>query len=235
MAERRRTRERYEVLLKQMYQTTLKGARMVAQCVRGAPSLAFLTHLQEERLGSWIEILMEAKTREEGGEGITREEKLTELSWCVRPYRCSYARADGESRMLDGLKKMGWSWSDDELLVNSLEARLLNLTLAAPPPLASSALPSTLANDTLYGDPPSPSLDIPIDPALASLDYSFYSTSESPSTSTTPFDLDALLSAPLFGDEVGGLPMEAFEGGSSFGEAFGETSASGLVDEWMAL
>lgn len=132
--------------------------------------------------------------------------------------------------MLDGLKKMGWSWSDDELLVDSLEAGLLNLTLNASPP--STSLPPTLSNDeTLYGDPPSPSLDLPIDPALTSLDYGvFYSTSQSPSTSATPFDLDALLSAPLFEEEVGGMPMEEV-----FGTAFAGTSASGLAEDWMTL
>lgn len=82
-AERRRTQERVELLLKQMHQTTLRAARMVAQSVKNAPSLAFLTHLTQERLGTWAEVLMEAKTVEEGGEGITREEKEEDLKWCV--------------------------------------------------------------------------------------------------------------------------------------------------------
>ena len=80
-AERRRTQERVELLLKQMHQTTLKAARMVAQSVKNAPSLAFLTHLTQERLGIWAEILLQAKTVEEGGEGITEEEKNSDLCW----------------------------------------------------------------------------------------------------------------------------------------------------------
>lgn len=83
LAERRRGMERYEVLLAQVYRTTLMGARMVAKCVHQAPSLAFLTHLQQERLEIWVPILIESKTIEDGGEGITRREKITELGWCV--------------------------------------------------------------------------------------------------------------------------------------------------------
>lgn len=83
-AERRRTRERLHVLLQQVHRTTLKAARMVASCVHGAPSLAFLTHLQQERLEAWVEVLMAAVPSEEGGEGITLAEKATELQWCVQ-------------------------------------------------------------------------------------------------------------------------------------------------------
>ena len=83
MSERRRTRERLETLLGQVYRTTIKGARMVASCVHGAPSLAFLTHLHQERLESWIEILLEASTVDEGGEGLTAAEKQNDLQWCV--------------------------------------------------------------------------------------------------------------------------------------------------------
>lgn len=82
-AERRRGQERFELLLNQVYPTTLRGARIVARCVNEAPSLAFLTHLQQERLEIWVPILMEARVVENGGEGITRKEKITELGWCV--------------------------------------------------------------------------------------------------------------------------------------------------------
>lgn len=83
MSERRRTRERLETLLSQVFRQTIKGARMVASCVHGAPSLAFLTHLHQERLESWIEILLDARPVEEGGEGITAAEKQNDLQWCA--------------------------------------------------------------------------------------------------------------------------------------------------------
>lgn len=82
-AERRRTKERVELLLRQVHQEVLKAARIVAASVRRAPSLAFLTHLTQERLGSWVEILMDTKTVEEGGHGITAAEKSSDLKWCV--------------------------------------------------------------------------------------------------------------------------------------------------------
>jgi hypothetical protein len=91
-AERRRGQERFELLLNQVYPTTLRGARIVARCVNEAPSLAFLTHLQQERLEIWVPILMEARVVENGGEGITRKEKITELGWCVFALPFTFSR-----------------------------------------------------------------------------------------------------------------------------------------------
>lgn len=82
--ERRRAVERLEVLQRQVGATALKAARMVAQCVHEAPSLAFLTQLRSEYLERWVEVLCEARTEEDGGgEGISREQKERDLSWCV--------------------------------------------------------------------------------------------------------------------------------------------------------
>jgi len=52
---------------------------MVAQTVREAPSLAFLTHLQSENLDKWCELLIETRVEEDGGQGITREERRDDL------------------------------------------------------------------------------------------------------------------------------------------------------------
>lgn len=79
--ELRRARERLEVLKQQVHRSALRGARLAASAVSNAPSLAFLQFLRQERLDTWIEILYEARTAEEGGEGITQAEKLTELQW----------------------------------------------------------------------------------------------------------------------------------------------------------
>ena len=51
--ERRRLKERLEMLLGQVHRTTLKGALIVAKCVHDPISLAFNTHLQQERLHVW--------------------------------------------------------------------------------------------------------------------------------------------------------------------------------------
>ncbi|GAA5891855.1 hypothetical protein JCM6882_007384 [Rhodosporidiobolus microsporus] len=107
VAERQRLLQRLELLQRQVHGTVLKGARMVAQCVHEAPSLAFLTHLQSENLEKWVRVLVEAKVVEEGGEGITREEREGDLRW-----------------MLDGLRSMGWSWTDDAPLIATLEESL---------------------------------------------------------------------------------------------------------------
>ncbi|GAA6048800.1 hypothetical protein JCM3770_003627 [Rhodotorula araucariae] len=112
-AERRRTRERLELLQRQVSGTAVKAARIVAQCVHEAPSLAFLTQLQSENLDRWVEVLLDAQVSEDGGgEGITHEEKETSLRW-----------------LLDGLKTMGWSWTDGAPLIATIEAALGEATV----------------------------------------------------------------------------------------------------------
>ncbi|KAK4051509.1 hypothetical protein OIO90_004723 [Microbotryomycetes sp. JL221] len=110
LEDKRRTLERCRLLLDQIHATTLKAARIVAESVRNAPSLAFLTHLTQERLSSWVDILKDAPVKDGIGDlttGLTREEKERNLIW-----------------MLDGFKTMGWSWTDDEAVIQSLEADL---------------------------------------------------------------------------------------------------------------
>ncbi|GAA5837930.1 hypothetical protein JCM3766R1_001522 [Sporobolomyces carnicolor] len=104
-----RTLSRLRLLLDQVRSTTLKAARMVAQTVREAPSLAFLTHLQSENLDKWAELLIETRVVEDGGQGITREERRSDL-------------AD----IRDGLLTMGWSWADGPTaaLLNEIERAL---------------------------------------------------------------------------------------------------------------
>ncbi|GAA5842867.1 hypothetical protein JCM9279_004013 [Rhodotorula babjevae] len=110
-SERRRAIERLEVLQRQVGATALKAARMVAQCVHEAPSLAFLTQLRSEYLERWVEVLREARTEEDGGgEGISREQKERDLSW-----------------LLGGLKTMGWAWSDGAPLISTIEHALDDL------------------------------------------------------------------------------------------------------------
>ena len=79
-----RTLSRLRLLLDQVRSTTLKAARMVAQTVREAPSLAFLTHLQSENLDKWAELLIETRVVEDGGQGITREERRSDLAEYVQ-------------------------------------------------------------------------------------------------------------------------------------------------------
>ncbi|GAA5878716.1 hypothetical protein JCM16303_007156 [Sporobolomyces ruberrimus] len=95
-----RTLSRLRLLLDQVQGTTLKAARMVAQTVREAPSLAFLTHLQSENLDKWCELLIETRVVEDGGQGITREERRNDLI-----------------DIRDGLLTMGWSWADEPTAV----------------------------------------------------------------------------------------------------------------------
>ncbi|BGP54353.1 hypothetical protein JCM8202v2_001930 [Rhodotorula sphaerocarpa] len=110
VADRLRTLERLELLSRQASRMALKAARLVAQCVHEAPSLAFLTQLQSENLDKWVEVLRSARTVEEGGEGITRAEKERGLSW-----------------ILAGLKTMGWSWTDGAPVIKTIEEALYDM------------------------------------------------------------------------------------------------------------
>ncbi|GAA6012319.1 hypothetical protein JCM11491_007091 [Sporobolomyces phaffii] len=106
---RQRTLARLRLLLEQVRSTTLKAARMVAQTVREAPSLAFLTHLQSENLDKWCELLIETRVVEDGGQGITRAERRSDLI-----------------DIRDGLLTMGWSWADEPTanLIHDIERAL---------------------------------------------------------------------------------------------------------------
>ncbi|BGP35609.1 hypothetical protein JCM10296v2_007450 [Rhodotorula toruloides] len=125
---RKRTLERLELLRKQVEQVALKAARMVAQCVHEAPSLAFLVQLSGENLNKWVKVLVDAKTVEEGGAGVTKEERETDLRW-----------------ILQGLKTMGWSWTDLEGLTSMIEEALGGAALEdAPKEEADPASPQLL-------------------------------------------------------------------------------------------
>ncbi|GAA5875078.1 hypothetical protein JCM8547_005406 [Rhodosporidiobolus lusitaniae] len=158
--ERKRLLERLQLLKQQLHSTVLKGARMVAQTVHEAPSLAFLTHLQSERLGDWCRILVEAVPVEEGGEGITAEERESDLRW-----------------MLDGLKTMGWSWTDDGPLITSLENALGDLSVG---------------DDQQQRQHEQESLDLPTPAPLFSLDSPFSAQPAMGTTSPFPGPSQAL-------------------------------------------
>ncbi|KAM0753729.1 hypothetical protein T439DRAFT_322619 [Meredithblackwellia eburnea MCA 4105] len=257
MAERRRTRERLEILLQQVYRATIKAARMVAACVHGAPSLTFLTHLHQERLESWIEILLDAKTIEDGGEGITFAEKMSDLQW-----------------MLDGLKTMGWSWSDDHQLVDSLEASLSQLTLDAPPvdpnapppapampqidmaafassfsgitslPTSIADLPSSIAGlASMAGLSSLPSSFAGLN-ATSGVDFGAMLANLSPHGGLPAFDLDALLADPLFGgpgsvgldpSTLGGVPSTANQSSHSTGSGMNLDFLAGMMSSGSAV
>ncbi|BGP03719.1 hypothetical protein NBRC10513v2_007452 [Rhodotorula toruloides] len=130
---RKRTLERLELLRKQVEQVTLKAARMVAQCVHEAPSLAFLVQLSGENLDKWVKVLVDAKTVEDGGAGITKEERERDLRW-----------------ILQSLKTMGWSWTDLEGLTSMIEEALGGAALEdAPKQEADPASPQLLPEATM--------------------------------------------------------------------------------------
>ncbi|KAI5480883.1 Zn(2)-C6 fungal-type transcription factor [Pseudohyphozyma bogoriensis] len=206
MGERRRTRERLELLLQQAHRTALKGARMGASCVHGAPSLAYLSHLHLEKLGSWIEILMEAVPEEDGGEGITKAEKIRELKW-----------------MEAGLKSMAWSWCSNEKLVDTIEASLSNLTIDGAVPEDMPASAPTPAESSASGLFDSSTGQSPLPAGVPPEFASFFASVQSQlpggfENGIQNFNLDSLLSIPLFGNPnldpslMGGLPQDMFNG-----------------------
>ncbi|KAK4700205.1 hypothetical protein P7C70_g6042, partial [Phenoliferia sp. Uapishka_3] len=208
-ADRRRTRERLELLLQQVYRTTIKGARMVASCVHGAPSLAFLTHLHQERLESWIEILLESRAVEDGGEGITRAEKQSDLQW-----------------MLDGVKNMSWSWTDKSDVVTSLESGIAQMSLSSPPPAPDQSSIPAQPFDITAG------LDFSaFFPSASGAEQVLGGAG----IASQGFDLEAMLSSSMFGDAS--LADMSVMGGMSTDYLAGlrnrAGSGVGTEDEWM--
>ncbi|GAA5940190.1 Zn(II)2Cys6 transcription factor domain-containing protein [Sporobolomyces koalae] len=140
-----RALSRLRLLREQVRSTTVKAARMVAQTVREAPSLAFLTHLQSENLDKWCELLIETRVVEEGGEGISREERRNDLV-----------------DIRDGLLTMGWSWADEPTanLINHIERALAASERPSVGPHTHSHLRNSIMEqdekmrEILQGSPP---------------------------------------------------------------------------------
>ena len=206
IGERRRARERIEVLLNQVHAVTLKGARMVATCVKEAPSLAFQVFLQGENLNAWAAVLREAKTVEQGGSGITAEEKMHDLK-----------------AILDGLKTMGWSWSDQEdvRLVATLEASLAALELGHDLASGDTSLTS-IDQDSEAASPDGPGSDLSATPvpdgAPSPIDFASFFSPQSPSPPTNP-SMGAATSHPSLDMLFGNLPI--FEASTQMGVASG--------------
>lgn len=117
-ADRRRATERLELLRRQVEATALKAARMVAQCVREAPSLAFLTQLRSENLERWVEVLRDARAEEDGGEGISREDRERDLRWCASSFSPKWL---SRSRLTDDSSRTHqapWRAQDDGLVLD---------------------------------------------------------------------------------------------------------------------
>lgn len=113
--------------------------------------------------------------------------------------------------MLSTLKKMGWSWPQDQQLISSLEFALLNLQLTSIQ--ASSAMVT-------------PSFHLDASLPSSSIDYSALYALGPPSTLQTPFDLETLFAAPLFGADGDGDGMQ---------DAFGAAEMPGGREDWMPL
>lgn len=115
-------------------------------------------------------------------------------------------------RMLDGLKSMGYAWTGDEDLIETLENRLQSLNLDHLESSANSA--STTANlgiEEPFDDPT-------INPDLlsASVDFGTFLTSSSGDQLLSGvFDYDAMLSASIFG---AGAAAGGFQASSTPGD-----------------
>ncbi|GAA5819949.1 hypothetical protein JCM10212_001557 [Sporobolomyces blumeae] len=138
VASQQRTLDRLHLLVDQVHAVTLKAARMVAQCVHEAPSLAFLTHLQSENLEKWSRVLIEAPLARDGRHGLAPEERRSDLTW-----------------ILEGLKTSGWSWADLDPLIAEIEHALDADSLAYRPPAEDTAMDrDDQMREVLQGNPP---------------------------------------------------------------------------------
>lgn len=121
--------------------------------------------------------------------------------------------------MLDGVKNMGWSWSDKTDLVGSLETGIAQLSINAPLPSTSPA-------------PVMPPFDLTSLPISGGMDFSAFF----PGGAGAPgFDLDAMLSSSMFG-EASLAEMSALGVGGDFLSSMqmqGPPGVDGGEDEWM--
>ncbi|SCV74531.1 BQ2448_7560 [Microbotryum intermedium] len=118
--EKRRIRDRLQVLKGHTQHALVKAARMVAACVDSPASLAHLTHIQQERIDIWADVLLDLAHED----GISREDRISDLQ-----------------TILFGLKMIGWSWPDNAELIVSLEERLQSMRMEDSPP-ALTELPA---------------------------------------------------------------------------------------------
>ncbi|SGY86034.1 BQ5605_C009g05796 [Microbotryum silenes-dioicae] len=135
-AEKRRTRDRLQVLKGHAQRALMKAARGVAACVDTPASLAYLTHIQHERIDIWADVLLDLAHED----GISREDRISDLQTvssrdvfrCSLCAGCSYVVCPYQ--ILAGLKMIGWSWPDNAELITSLEERLQTMRMEDSPP-----------------------------------------------------------------------------------------------------
>ncbi|EGO03881.1 hypothetical protein SERLA73DRAFT_175574 [Serpula lacrymans var. lacrymans S7.3] len=114
-SQHQRKKERYCLLLGQTRRTALRGAKMMSECVRDAPSIGFLSHLMPTNFESWADIVAESLAHENEVGGDTRLERVQVL-------KC----------LLDGIKKVGWSWPGDTSKIDALQKSLHNWQSCLP-------------------------------------------------------------------------------------------------------
>ncbi|KAG0654821.1 hypothetical protein C6P46_001378 [Rhodotorula mucilaginosa] len=218
-ADRQRTLERLDLLFRQVGQTTLKAARLVAQCVHEAPSLAFLTQLQSENLDKWVEILRSARTVEEGGEGITRAERESDLRW-----------------ILAGLKTMGWSWTDGAPVIKTIEYALQDLSRRNSTQFGPNS-PSTFAMGGSGSFTPNPSSSYHHEPAFLAQSHAmrnsghpFPPSSSASSAAPPPAPIPSFAAAATGGTNTA-VPLHQ----SPFGQLQSGQTAAELASIFSAL
>ncbi|BGP16814.1 hypothetical protein JCM10213v2_004819 [Rhodosporidiobolus nylandii] len=118
----------------------LHAIRLVAMFFAEPPSLPFLTGSPVGPLREWVAVLLDARTVEEGGKGITREEKIRDLRG-----------------LASGLKQRGYSWPGNDDLVSLLEQHIAQLEAASAASTSVSSPPAyatTRTTPVLYSHYP---------------------------------------------------------------------------------
>ncbi|SCZ99619.1 BZ3500_MvSof-1268-A1-R1_Chr3-1g06158 [Microbotryum saponariae] len=179
-AEKRRTRDRLQVLKGHAQRALMKAARGVAACVDTPASLAYLTHIQHERIDIWADVLLDLAHED----GISREDRISDLQ-----------------TILAGLKMIGWSWPDNADLITSLEERLQTMRMEDSPPARTEVSPPNNTQQGIEAQPPA----VPAQEDLGL--FSQYLAMPLPSTSNTApntlaFSSDALMSHAFSSNEM---------------------------------
>ncbi|KDE07192.1 hypothetical protein MVLG_02592 [Microbotryum lychnidis-dioicae p1A1 Lamole] len=156
-AEKRRTRDRLQVLKGHAQRALMKAAR----------GLAYLTHIQHERIDIWADVLLDLAHED----GISREDRISDLQ-----------------TILAGLKMIGWPWPDNAELITSLEERLQTMRMEDSPPARTEV---STPNNTQQGiEAQTPAVPAQEDLGL----FSQYLAMPLPSTSNTAPNLLAFSS-----------------------------------------